>query len=102
MPEFHKVLQASELEVGNSKLVQVDGRKIALFNVAGSYYAIDDTCTHRGGTLSDGSLDGTQVTCPLHGAIFDVTTGQVKGPPAPAPVAKYNVRIVDAHIEIEV
>ncbi len=83
-------------------MVEVSGKKIALFNVEGSFYAIDDTCTHRGGPLSEGSLDGKQVTCPLHGAIYDVTSGEVLGPPAPKGVARYNVRVEGENIEVEI
>ena len=69
------------------------GKKIALFNVDGTFYAIDETCTHRGGPLSEGMLMGIEVTCPWHGAVFDVRTGSVLGPPAPKGVARYNVRV---------
>ena len=80
----------------------VGSKKIALFNVDGDYYAIDDTCTHRGGPLSDGDLTGKEVTCPWHGAVFDVTTGAVLSPPAPQPVSCYKVRISGNNIEVEV
>ena len=83
-------------------MVEVEGKKIALFNVDGSFYAIDDTCTHRGGPLSEGVLEGNQVTCPWHGAIYDVSTGDVLGPPAPKGVARYNVRVEASNIEVEV
>jgi nitrite reductase/ring-hydroxylating ferredoxin subunit len=83
-------------------MIEVGGKKIALFNVEGSFYAIDDTCTHRGGPLSEGSLDGKEVTCPWHGAIYDVITGEVLSPPAPKGVARYNVRVEGTDIEVEV
>jgi len=83
-------------------MVEVEGKKIALFNVDGSIYAIDDTCTHRGGPLSKGVLEGKQVTCPWHGATFDVTTGDVLDPTAPNGVARYNVRLEGSNIEVEV
>ena len=63
MPEYVKVAQASELEPNHGKLVEVQGKKLALFNVDGKFHAIDDTCTHRGGPLSEGELDGDEVTC---------------------------------------
>ena len=77
-------------------------KKIALFNVEGSLHAIDDTCTHRGGPLSEGMLVGNEVTCPWHGAVFDVTTGDVVGPPAPSSVTSYRVRIEDDDVEVEI
>jgi nitrite reductase (NADH) small subunit len=102
MAGFVKVAKTDEIGPGQGKMIEVGGKKIALFNVEGSFHAIDDTCTHRGGPLSEGSLEGNQVTCPLHGARFDVTTGEVLGPPAPQGVARYNVRVEGSDIEVEV
>jgi nitrite reductase (NADH) small subunit len=102
MAEFVKVAKTDEVAPGQGKMVEVSGKKIALFNVEGSFYGIDDTCTHRGGPLSGGVLDGKQVTCPWHGAIYDVTNGEVLGPPAPKGVARYNVRVEGENIEVEI
>ncbi len=82
--------------------VEVAGNKLALFNVDGTFYAIADTCTHRGGPLSEGTLEGSTVTCPWHGANFDVCTGKNLTPPAPAEVTSYNVRVAGDDIEIEI
>ena len=101
MAQFVKVGTKGDLAPGQGKMVEVSGKKIALFNVDGTYYAIDDTCTHRGGPLSEGELAGNEVTCPWHGAVFDVTTGKVIGPPATKGVARYNVRVSGENIEIE-
>ena len=102
MPEFVKVAKTDEIAPGQGKMVEVSGKKIALFNVEGSFYAIDDTCTHRGGPLSEGVLDGKEVTCPWHGAVYDVTSGEVLGPPAPKGVARYNVQIDGGDIRVEI
>jgi len=102
MADFVKVAKTDEIVPGQGKMVEVSGKKIALFNVEGSIYAIDDTCTHRGGPLSEGSLDGKEVTCPWHGATYDVTTGDALGPPAPKGVARYNVRVEGSSIEVEI
>ncbi len=102
MAGFVKVAKTDEIAAGQGKMVEVSGKKIALFNVEGSFYAIDDTCTHRGGPLSEGSLDGKEVTCPWHGAIYDVTSGEVLSPPAPQGVARYDVRVEGSDIEVEV
>ncbi|MBI2985676.1 MAG: non-heme iron oxygenase ferredoxin subunit [Deltaproteobacteria bacterium] len=102
MAGFVKVAKADEIVPGQGKMVEVNGKKIALFNVEGAFYAIDDTCTHRGGPLSEGVLDGKEVTCPWHGATFDVTTGEVLGPPAPKGVSQYNVRLEGDNIEVEI
>ena len=102
MGEFFKVANADEIGSGRAKTVEVGDKTIALFNIDGAFYAIDDTCTHVGGPLSEGDLDGCRVTCPWHGAIFDVTTGEVLGPPAGASVNKYNTRIQGGDVEVEV
>jgi nitrite reductase/ring-hydroxylating ferredoxin subunit len=73
--EWLKVAKTGEIAPGDAKAVEVGARRIALFNVEGTYHAIDDSCTHRGGPLSEGVVEGTEVTCPWHGAVFDVTTG---------------------------
>jgi len=102
MAGFVKVAKTDEISPGHGKLVEAGGKKIALFNVEGTFYAIDDTCTHVGGPLSEGSLDGKEVTCPWHGAIYDVTSGEVLGPPAPQGVARYDVRVEGTDIEVEI
>ena len=102
MPEFVKVATTDEIAPGHAKLIEAGGKKIALFNVAGSFYAIDNSCTHVGGPLCEGELDGAEVTCPWHGAAFDVTSGAVLGPPAGAPVSRYNVRIEGSDVAVEV
>ena len=102
MAGFVKVAKTDEIVSGQGKMIEVGDKKIALFNVEGSFYAIDDTCTHRGGPLSEGVLESKQVTCPWHGATYDVTTGEVLGPPAPQGVARYNVRVEGSDIEVEV
>jgi nitrite reductase/ring-hydroxylating ferredoxin subunit len=100
--EFIKVATIDEIPPGRAKLVEVDGNEIALFNNAGSFHAIDNNCTHVGGPLCEGEIDGHEVTCPWHGAVFDVTTGRVLGPPAAEPVTCYNLRIQGSDIEIEI
>jgi len=102
MADFVKVAQANEIEPGHGKLVEVQGKMIALFNVDGKFYAIDNTCTHRGGPLSEGELNGDEVTCPWHGARFKVTSGEVLRPPAPQGVSSYKVRVNGQDIEVEV
>ena len=102
MGTFHNVIDVNELAPGAGKAVEVGGQQIALFNVGGTIYAIGDTCTHMGGTLSDGTLDGTTVTCPLHAAEFDVTTGKNLTPPAPGEVPSYKVRIEGNQVQVEI
>lgn len=100
MAEYVKVATTSDIPPGAGRRLEAGGRKLAIFNVEGTFYAIDDTCTHRGGPLSVGELEGQRVTCPWHGAVFDVTTGSVLGPPAPREVASYPVRVQGDEIEV--
>jgi nitrite reductase/ring-hydroxylating ferredoxin subunit len=99
---FTKVATTQELPAGTARQLTVNGRKVALFNINGSYYAIDDTCPHRGGPLSEGDVEGNEVTCPWHGACFDVTTGAHLSPPAQSDVAAYKVQVVGDEIQVEV
>ena len=102
MAEFVKVAKTNELEPGQARLVEIKGKQIALFNVDGQFFALDNTCTHKGGPLAEGDISGHEVTCPWHGATFDVRTGEVVGPPAQRAVACYGVRVAGADIEVEV
>jgi len=102
MADFVKVAKTNEIESGQARLVDAKGKPIALFNVDGQFFAIDNTCTHRGGPLAEGDVSGHQVTCPWHGATFDVRTGEVVGPPAQRAVTRYGVRVTGTDIEVEV
>jgi len=88
-----KVASCAEVPEGGKKLLDVDGRAIALFNVGGSYHAIDDICTHDGGPLAEGELIGAEIRCPRHGARFDVRTGRPLSFPAIEPVATHAVEV---------
>ena len=100
MSDFTRVVDAKDVPPGTSVCVEFGGEKVALFNVDGSFYAIADTCTHSGGPLSEGEVDGTVVTCPWHRATFDLTTGSVTGPPASTGVTHYQVRVEGDEIQI--
>lgn len=102
MATFIQVATTGELSPRQGKFVEVNNKRIALFNVGGRYYAIDDTCPHRGGPLSEGDVDGETAICPWHGAIFDLRTGAVKRPPAAVGVTSYAVRVAGEQIEIAV
>jgi 3-phenylpropionate/trans-cinnamate dioxygenase ferredoxin component len=75
--DYVSIAQAGELQDGEMKKVEVDGRELLLARVSGSYYAIDDRCPHMGGDLSQGELHGSVVTCPKHGSRFDVRDGRL-------------------------
>ncbi len=95
------VATLSDLPPGARRHVNAGGREVAIFNVGGTIHAIGGACTHRGGSLGEGELDGTVVTCPWHGAQFDVTTGQVVGPPAAESVPAYNVVVDGEEIQVD-
>ena len=102
MPEFVPVATTDDIGEGDLAAVDVGGRQIALCCVDGVLYAFDDTCTHRGCSLSQGELDGSEVVCPCHAGVFDVTTGEVVEGPPPAPVETFRVRAHGGDVEIEV
>lgn len=79
---FERVAKVSEFPAGAIRTVQVGGKEVAVANVGGSFYAIDNTCLHRGGPLGEGEMAGTVVTCPWHGWQFDVITGKAVQNPA--------------------
>ena len=102
MPKMVKVAEVKELGPGERKTVEVEGVSLALFNVDGTYFAIANTCTHVGGPLGEGALIGKEVTCPLHGAQFDVTSGKVLGGPARSDVKSFPVSLEGDDVMVEV
>ena len=76
---FVKIAQAGEIKVGEKKLVSIENKEILLSNIENKYYAIDNKCTHMGGSLFAGKMDGKTITCPKHGSVFDLTTGKSVG-----------------------
>jgi 3-phenylpropionate/trans-cinnamate dioxygenase ferredoxin subunit len=102
MGEFVKVASASEIAPGQARLVNIKGKEIALFNIEGSFFALDNACTHEEGPLAEGEVEGHEVTCPWHGAKFDIRTGAVLQDPAYDAVARHNVRVTGTDIEVEI
>ena len=102
MGELVTVAKTSELGPGQAKAVDVKGTPVAIFNVGGTYYAIEDTCSHVGGPLSEGAVEGTVVNCPWHGAQFDLTSGKVLTPPAATGVKSYQVRVEGSEVKLAV
>lgn len=96
------VAKASDLKPGEGKAIEVNGRPIALFNVNGEFFAIDNTCLHSGGPLGEGEVEGKTVTCPWHGWQYDVTTGQCTVPGGPMKVQSYKVVVKGDDVVIEV
>lgn len=81
-PTRVRVADVGDVKPGEGRVVEVEGRAVALFNVEGRYYAIDNTCPHRGGPLGEGDLEGAVVACPWHAWRWDVTTGANTNNPA--------------------
>jgi len=102
MAKLVKIAETKDLTPGQAAAFDVEGQKIALFNIEGTFYAIGDTCTHRGGPLSEGSVAGTTVTCPWHGADFDLKTGAVMRQPNPQGVRSYRVVMEGDYVKIEI
>ena len=96
-----KTLKTSELSLNSSKVVNLGDKQIALFNYEGEYYALDDICSHAEASLSEGDVYDCKVECPLHGAEFDLKTGDAVTLPATKPVNKYKVNVEDDYIFLE-
>jgi 3-phenylpropionate/trans-cinnamate dioxygenase ferredoxin subunit len=102
MNNFLKVAALAEIPPGSSKLVEIEDVRVALFNLDGQIYAIEDVCTHDGGPLVEGMvLNQCEVMCPRHGARFDIRTGKALSFPAFEPTNTYAVRIQDNEVWIE-
>ena len=95
------VAKVGEIPPGGVKVLRIGDQEIAVFNVAGAYYAMDDICTHDGGPLAEGIIEDHVIECPRHGARFDIRTGAVLGMPATLPVTTYAVRIAGDEIQVD-
>jgi 3-phenylpropionate/trans-cinnamate dioxygenase ferredoxin subunit len=100
--ELFDVGAEGDIAPGEAKLVEAEGREIALFNCGGEYFALDNDCTHIGGPLCEGEISGDRVICPWHGSEFSIKTGEVLGPPADENVNSYKVRVEGGRILIEI
>jgi nitrite reductase/ring-hydroxylating ferredoxin subunit len=101
MSKLVKVAETKAVAPGTGKVVDAEGRSLALFNVAGTFHAIDNTCTHQGGPLGEGDLAGEVITCPWHGAQFNVKTGEVLAPPAGKGVQSFPVKVQGDDVLVE-
>ena len=100
MSEFIKVAETKDIPPGRVKVVVVSDRRIALCNVDGQFFAIDDLCTHDGGPLGQGELQGDVIECPRHGARFNVRTGKVLALPAVKALNTYPVEVEGSEIRV--
>jgi len=101
MGEFVKVAKTNEVAPGAGIVAEVESLAIAVFNVDGTYYAIDNTCIHRGGPLGEGELEGNEVSCPWHGWQYDVKTGKCINNPSAA-VKSYAVEVDGEDIKVKI
>ncbi len=101
MSDWIDVAAADAIAEGEHVVVDVDGSDVAIFNLKGEFYAIEDVCTHDGAEIASGKLDGDEIICPRHGARFCIRTGEVKCPPAYEDVAVFPVRVVNGRIQIK-
>jgi len=103
MSDYIKVAAESAVAEGQARVFDVEGdERVVLCKVAGKCYAIADICTHDGGPLGEGDLDGYEIICPRHGARFDVRTGAVLAFPAIMPVASYAVMVADGDVLVKI
>ena len=98
---LHKVATRAESAPGTTRRIVVDGSELLLCNVDGNVYAIEDVCTHDGGPLDQGQLEGETVVCPRHGATFDVRTGDALTLPAILPLMTYPVTLDGDDVYVE-
>jgi nitrite reductase (NADH) small subunit len=101
MSEFIKIANTTDLPAGRAAVVEVGGRTIALFNVNGEFFALDNICTHRGGPLGEGFVDRNNLTvqCPWHGWIYSLASG-VSPIDSTAKVEKFEVRVEGEDVKI--
>jgi len=95
------VAPAESIPPGDYAQIEIDAQLVAVFNIGGTFYAIDDVCTHDGGELAGGAVEGDVVICPRHGARFCLRTGAALTPPAYEPVRTYETRINDGIVEVK-
>jgi 3-phenylpropionate/trans-cinnamate dioxygenase ferredoxin subunit len=100
MSDWVDVAPAEAFPPGEQRVVVVDGVRIAVFNLAGRYWAIEDLCTHDGAPLAGGIVDGDEVICPRHGARFCIRTGEALSPPAYEPVLIFPIRVTDGMVQV--
>ncbi|HYM51910.1 MAG TPA: Rieske 2Fe-2S domain-containing protein [Candidatus Dormibacteraeota bacterium] len=99
---FATGLRASDVTPGTVRVVQLDGRSLCVgLTEDGEWGAIDNVCTHDGGVLGDGELDGNLVECPRHGGRFDLFTGRVRALPPVVPVRAYQVTVDGDNVMVE-
>lgn len=101
MSDWIDAVPAASLTDGEHVVVDVDGTEVAIFNIDGQFYALEDVCTHDGAEIASGEIDGDELVCPRHGARFCIKTGQVKSAPAYEDIACFPLRIENGCIQVK-
>jgi 3-phenylpropionate/trans-cinnamate dioxygenase ferredoxin component len=100
MSDWQDVMAESALAEGENTVVDVDGTDVAIFKIDGQCYAISDVCSHDGGEIASGTVEGDEIICPRHGARFCIKTGAVTAPPAYEDIDCFPVRIEQGRIQV--
>ena len=100
MAQWIDILPVNKLKAGMHTLINLRRESLLLVNIAGEFYAVENICSHDGGQLSGGEICGSEVSCPRHGARFDLKTGAVLSAPAFEDIATYPVRVVDNMLQV--
>lgn len=100
MSEWVNVAKVTDFVPNSWRVADVNDASVLVFYIDGNFYAIENVCTHDGGTLSDGQLQGDEIVCPRHGAHFCVRTGAVTQPPAYEDVTTFAVRVVEGVVQV--
>ena len=93
MSDFTRICKTSDIPDPGKAVFEVEDRFVVVFHLDGAFYALDDCCTHDGGPLGEGEIEGFQIICPRHGARFDIHTGQVMAMPAVTPTPAHDVKV---------
>lgn len=99
--DFVKIGQLNDFPTSSVRKISVHDEMVLVANIDGTLYAITDTCTHRGCSLSEGTIEGKEVVCPCHGGRFDLTTGKVVGPPPKKAEASFEVRVSGSDVLVK-
>ena len=98
--QFLEIAPASELPNGERLFVEVEGKSLVIFNIAGQFFAIGDICSHDDGPVGDGDIEGYNIVCPRHGGEFDIRTGQAVQMPAVVDIPAYPLRVMDGIVQV--
>lgn len=101
MSDFVRVCSVSDIPDPGKAVFEVNDCFIVVFHVDGKFYALEDRCTHDGGALGEGTLEGTQIVCPRHGARFDIRTGEALTMPAVTDTPSYEIRVEGENVLVK-